>query len=92
MVGHRAEKKTLLYVCGCAPADVPRMPYVMGEATHVVQSRKRSDYRPHISKAEREHTPPELARWLVELAGKCKPHNVGIQRLAKSAAFDGPLE
>jgi hypothetical protein len=41
----------------------------------VVQSRKRHDYRPHITKAEREHTPPELAQWLVELAAKCKTHN-----------------
>ena len=33
-----------------------------------MQSRKRTDYRPHITKAEREHTPPEFAAWLVELA------------------------
>lgn len=52
------------------------MPYVMGEAAYVVQSRKRQDYRPHITKAEREHTPPELARWLVDLAARCKGHNV----------------
>ena len=26
----------------------------------------------HITKAEREHTPPELAAWLVELARRCK--------------------
>lgn len=74
--GHRAEKKTLLYVFGCDPSDLPRMPYVMGEATHVVQSLKRADHRPHITKAEREHTPPELARWLVDLAAACKTYNV----------------
>lgn len=70
--GHRAEKKTLLYICGCDPSELPDMPYVMGDATHVIQSRKRTDYRPHVSKAEREHTPPELAAWLVELARRCK--------------------
>ena len=37
------------------------MPFKIGEATHVIQSRKRSGYRPHVSKAEREHTPPALA-------------------------------
>ncbi len=47
------------------------MPYRMDEPTHVVQSRKRHDYRPHITKAEREHTPP-LAEWLVELARRCE--------------------
>ena len=69
--GHKAQKATLLYIVGCQPADVPRMPLVLGEASHVVQSRKRADCRPHISKAEREHTPPDLAVWLVELARRC---------------------
>ena len=35
-------------------------------------------YRPHISKSEREHTPPLLAEWLVELAGKCS-HNISLK-------------
>jgi hypothetical protein len=47
----------------------------MGEAAYVVQSRKRTDYRPYITKAEREHTPPELAEWLVELARRCVTSN-----------------
>jgi len=66
--GHRAEKATWLYIVGCKPESIPQVPLVLGEATHVVQSRKRSGYRPHISKAEREHTPPRLAEWLCELA------------------------
>lgn len=70
--GHRAEKATLLYIVGCEPSDVPLLPYRMDEPTHVVQSRKRTDYRPHITKAEREHTPPALAEWLVELARRCQ--------------------
>lgn len=69
--GHRAEKETWFYVVGCEPGDMPDLPYSMAEATHVVQSRKRQDCRPHITKAEREHTPPELAVWLVELARRC---------------------
>lgn len=69
--GHKAEKQTWFYTVGCEPADMPVMPLILGEATHVVQSRKRQDYRPHITKAEREHTPPELAKWLVELARRC---------------------
>lgn len=70
--GHRARKRTWLYIVGCEPRDVPDMPIVLGETTHVVQSRRRTDYRPHITKPEREHTPIELARWLVELAGRCR--------------------
>lgn len=76
--GHRAEKATLLYIVGCDPANVPPLPYRMDEPTHVVQSRKRTGYRPHITKAEREHTPPELAKWLVELAASCKGHNAKL--------------
>jgi hypothetical protein len=70
--GHRAEKSTFLYIVGCEPAMIPAIPLRLGEPTHVVQSRKRVGYRPHISKAEREHTPLELAVWLVELARRCK--------------------
>jgi len=66
--GHRADKPTLLYVCGVEPRDVPPSPFKIGEASHVIQSRKRSGYRPHVSKPEREHTPVAFARWLVELA------------------------
>ena len=84
--GHRAEKATLLYIVGCAPADVPDMPLVLGDATHVIASsagrkvggvfvrRRKGDpgWRPECGEAEREHTPPALAAWLVELAERCK--------------------
>lgn len=80
--GHRAEKATFLYIVGCAPADVPAVPLILGGASHVVTSsgrradgsrRRRGDagWRPECSKAEREHTPPQLARWLVDLAARC---------------------
>lgn len=66
--GHKAEKATWFYVVGCEPADMPELPMRLGEPTHVVQTNARGDQRPHITKAEREHTPPDLAAWLVELA------------------------
>ena len=79
--GHRAEKATLLYVVGVEPRDVPDMPMVLGEATHVVSSSRRwyrghQNLKPWITHAEREHTPPELAQWLVDLARLCKPDAV----------------
>lgn len=70
--GHKAEKNTWFYVCGCTPREIPVLPYVMGDAAYVVQSRKRQNYRPHITKAEREHTPLPLCKWLVDLATRCK--------------------
>ena len=72
--GHRAQKKTLLYIVGCAPKDIPDMPLVLGEATHVIGDSGRASLgnkRPEVSKAEREHTPPDLAVWLVKLASRC---------------------
>lgn len=80
--GHRAEKPTYLYIVGCEPARVPEIPLVLGDASHVCGSpgRRRdgsrlhkgdAGWRPEITKAEREHTPPLLAKWLVELAILC---------------------
>jgi len=81
--GHRAEKATLLYIVGCALKDLPPMPPpAPGRATHVINHCLRGpdgrlirkghpDWRPECSKAEREHTPPELAIWLVNLARQC---------------------
>ena len=69
--GHKAEKETWLYIVGVGRKDIPNMPIQLHEATHVVQS-TRHDSRPHISKADRERTPPAFARWLVELARACE--------------------
>lgn len=66
--GHRAEKATWLYIVGTTPRSLPSMPLRLDEPTHVVQSRKREDYRPHITKAEREATPREFALWLCNIA------------------------
>jgi hypothetical protein len=77
--GHRASKRTLLYVVGVEPRHVPDMPMVMSEPTHVIGDCGRASLgtkRPEIAKSEREHTPPELARWLVDLAGLCRNQEV----------------
>jgi len=79
--GHNAEKKTLLYIVGCEPCDIPTIPMILGSASHVVSNGSinhinfgQPGWRPAISHAEREHTPPDLARWLVDLASRCKPN------------------
>lgn len=76
--GHRAEKRTKLYIVGCAPIDVPAIPFRLEEPTHVVSPSRRMrlgmpGYRPQLRKAEREHTPPALAVWLCDLARRCAP-------------------
>lgn len=72
--GHKASKRTYLYIVGVEPRNVPEIPLVMSEPTHVIGDCGRASLgtkRPEVSKAEREHTPPELAFWLVDLASKC---------------------
>lgn len=75
--GHREEKRTWLYIVGLHPDDLPDMPpHVHGTATARV-SRMASDVRTRgfvevMGKAEREHTPPAFAEWLVELARRCR--------------------
>ena len=70
--GHRAEKATWLYIVGCTPDELPSIPLVMGRPTHVIQSNKKVDARPHVTKAEREHTPVALAEWLLETARRSR--------------------
>lgn len=72
--GHKAEKATFLYIVGCTPADLPPLPLLLSEPTHVVATRKRAGSKPEISKADRERTPPALAAWLVLLASRCVPN------------------
>lgn len=72
--GHRAQKATRLYIVGCGALEIPPLPLVLGDASHVVKrpsGAARAAARPEITKAEREHTPPDLARWLVDLASRC---------------------
>ncbi|MEO8059064.1 MAG: hypothetical protein ABI671_12115 [Burkholderiales bacterium] len=73
--GHRAEKRTWLYIVGIDPGAVPRMPLVLGDAERTCGlwgGRDRARARKEIGPAEREHTPPAFARWLVDLARACE--------------------
>ena len=74
--GHRASKRTRLYIVGCDPKNIPIMPLRIDEPTHVIGDCGRAGFgkKPEISKAEREHTPPDFAAWLVELAKRCERH------------------
>ncbi len=72
--GHRAEKRTLLYIVGCDPRDIPSVPVVLGEAERVCgacSSVDRSRARKEIGPSERERTPAAFAEWLVDLAVMC---------------------
>jgi len=66
--GHRAEKATWLYIVGGSPSGIPAIPRRTGKPMHCVRPTRSYPRLPSITKAGREHTPPPLAEWLVELA------------------------
>lgn len=69
--GHKAEKLTWLYIVGCHPDDLPPLPD-RAEPTGVIKPQRGVPRTLKIvTKAEREHTPPAFAAWLVELARRC---------------------
>lgn len=75
--GHRADKATRLYIVGIGPRDVPAFPLKLGIATHVISPSHNiragdRNYRPQLRKPEREHTPIDLAAWLVDLARRVR--------------------
>lgn len=74
-LGHRARKRTFLYVVGLSPRDLPPFPIVLGEAPCTVglwSGRDKARCRPEIGKQERERTPPDFATWLVDLARRTR--------------------
>ncbi|MHB8121336.1 MAG: hypothetical protein ACYDG4_04200 [Desulfuromonadaceae bacterium] len=62
--GHRAEKSTLLYICGLSRSSLPPVPFNLAYSLlpRGVES---------MCTAEREKTPLLFAEWLVDLAGRC---------------------
>lgn len=73
--GHKAQKRTWLYVCGCQPEELPPIPAPGAVPTHrVTSSAKTFHHLPELSKHLRDLTPPRLAAWLVAAARQCKPN------------------
>lgn len=84
--GHRARKRTLLYVVGVPPASIPPVPMSLADPTHTAtwggapapRVGGQDVPRPGLSPAERSATPPAFARWLVALARATRPpHSPG---------------
>lgn len=75
--GHKADKLTWLYLVGLEPKDLPPIPYRIGEPEYVVTQNHGATLangkrRPELKKAEREHTPVEFAKWLVDVARRTR--------------------
>lgn len=70
--GHTATKRTWVYVCGCAEASLPPIPFSLEYPTRSISTHQRSPKRlPELSRRGREATPPSLAIWLCAVARLC---------------------
>jgi hypothetical protein len=70
--GHKAQKATWLYICGAK--NLPQIPFVLGQPEchySAVRTVRHPDMQ-RLSHRQRQGTPIEFAKWLVELAGKCE--------------------
>jgi hypothetical protein len=72
--GHKARKRTLLYICGCSPAHIPDYSINFNRIEFCVGYNSKSPNRfyKEISKSDRERTPFDFASWLIALAKNCK--------------------
>jgi len=72
--GHKAEKRTWLYICGCPRDQLPEIPHRKGKPTHIIASSTQKAGRiglKHLSKKDKLATPPAFAQWLVKVAKLC---------------------
>jgi len=88
--GHKARKRTRLYIVGVEAKNLPPIPIDFTEPTHIVaggrpqteeqarRKRKAWPCRPSVTPREAEATPLAFAAWLVELARLC--HTSGESR------------
>jgi hypothetical protein len=88
--GHLAEKRTLLYIVGLDPRELPAVPLVLGTATHVIARNNarnpdgtwKYNHAPEVPRRDRDATPLQLAEWLVALAQGVRP---------PARCFSGPI-
>lgn len=65
--GHRARKKTLLYIVGVTKKNLPPSPIKFDTILKTVDQ---------MGIKEREHTPKELAIWLIKIANLANQNNI----------------
>lgn len=80
--GHKAKKATRLYIVGTR--EIPPIPRREGQPTHNLSRSRTKENRhsrgphlPELSRKARAATPPDFARWLVDVANLCK-HNIPL--------------
>jgi hypothetical protein len=72
--GHRANKPTILYICGCRPKQLPPIPFDLRCPDVCVSNISSRKYHrlPEMPKKERLATPLPFALWLLSVAQICE--------------------
>ena len=75
--GHKASKPTRLYFVGLRYDELPPQPRRADAPTHCISQGHgvrlgHPRFLPRVTDAEREHTPPAFALWLVDFARRCQ--------------------
>lgn len=69
--GHRAPKRTWVYIVGISATHLPIIPLRFEDHTHVIGRNSRMKGKPHqkkeVNKSEREKTPRSFALFLIEI-------------------------
>jgi hypothetical protein len=68
--GHVAHKPTRLYICGCTINDIPSFQKRTGKPIKSITGQVKNTKR--CTQYEREYTPLQLAKWLIDIATNCK--------------------
>ena len=70
--GHKAKKRSLIYICGCQLTDLPPIPICLDAVMYTVSSKIKKytgrRVKKEITKKEREETPIDFAKWLINVA------------------------
>lgn len=73
--GHKAQKRTWLYIVGILPKQLPDYPLVCGNAEFVLETSARKNKKPTLKKSERSATPEAFANWLIQIINLIKQNH-----------------
>jgi hypothetical protein len=76
--GHRAKKKTMLYICGTKKECIPSCSPNFNMVEYALENKKKSTFKKRLPKKERVATPLPFALFLIEMVKTCNSNLIWI--------------